>query len=228
MNRAFLLLALASVVLVLGHVIPSTPSIRSRLVAALGERLFAAVYSLFALAVLIRTVWAFRQAPLRPLWNPGSMHYVPLAIMPFAMILLVSAFLSRNPTSYGSGDLLQQGPVAAGMIRVTRHPFLWAVMLWAAVHILANGDLASLLFFGGYFALGAIGSVALDHKYAVRYGEAWDQFARQTSNIPLMAILVGRNRLLWREIGWRIPIAGIALYLIVLAGHPWLFGATPW
>lgn len=228
MSSALVSLVLASVALVLSHVAPSHPAIRARLVATLGEPAFAAAYSLLAVAVIAWTVLAYRDAPTLVLWSTGSLRHLPIALMPLAMILLAGSFLSRNPTSYGSGDLLKQGPVARGMVRITRHPFLWAVMVWAAVHILANGDLASLLFFGGYLALGAIGSVALDHKYALRYGSDWTRFANQTSNIPFAAILTGRTQLPWREIGWRIPLVGLALYGIVLAAHPWLFGVKPW
>jgi uncharacterized membrane protein len=228
MDDSFFFLGLASILLVLTHVVPSSVGIRRRLVATLGETVFAGAYSLVALVMIAWTVVEYRHATTLVLWNPGPVHMVPLFVMPFAMILLVASGLSRNPTVYGKGDQLREHPGANGVIRITRHPFLWAVILWATAHILANGDLASLLFFGGYLGLGVVGSVALDRKYASRYGEAWGQFARQTSNIPFAAVLAGRTRVIWREIGWLIPGVGLAVYGVVLVAHQWLFGARPW
>jgi uncharacterized membrane protein len=228
MDDSHFFLGLASVLLVLTHVVPSSVGVRRRLVTMLGETVFAAAYSLLALLMIVWTVIEYRNASTVYLWNPGLLRVLPLIVMPFAMILLVASGLSRNPTVYGKGDELKEDAGAKGMIRITRHPFLWAVMLWAAAHIAANGDLASLLFFGGYLALAAVGSVALDRKYADRYGEAWIPFARQTSNLPFAAVLAGRNRVIWGEIGWLIPVLGLAIYGAVLVGHQWLFGVRPW
>jgi uncharacterized membrane protein len=117
---------------------------------------------------------------------------------------------------------------ARGILRVTRHPIMWGVILWAAVHILARGDLASLVFFGGFLVLAALGTVLIDARKADTLGEDWKRFADVTSNVPFGAIVNGRNRFRFREIGWKRVGAGLALYLGLLAAHPYLFGSRPY
>ena len=48
----------------------------------------------------------------------------------------------------------------------------------------------------------------------------WPRFAAVTSHVPFVAILQGRNRLVWREIGWLRPAIGLAVFFAVLAIHP--------
>ena len=100
-------------------------------------------------------------------------------------------------------------------------------MLWAATHLIANGDLAGLIMFGAFGALAGIGTVLIDRKYALRRGADWQAFAGATSNLPFAAIAAGRQRFVFAEIGWWRLALGIALYLALLALHPWLFGAPP-
>ena len=63
--------------------------------------------------------------------------------MPLAFVLLVCGYW-RNPTIVGADRLLKSQDPARGMIRITRHPIMWAIMLWATSHIVARGDLKSL------------------------------------------------------------------------------------
>ena len=53
------------------------------------------------------------------------------------------------------------------------------------------------------------------------------RFAAATSNVPFAAIARGRNKLVWREIGWWRPATGLALFALLLYFHPWLFGYRP-
>ena len=52
--------------------------------------------------------------------------------------------------------------------------------------------------------------------------------AAATSHIPFVAIAQGRNRVVWREIGWTRALIGLAAFVILLAAHPWLFGGRPY
>jgi uncharacterized membrane protein len=61
---------------------------------------------------------------------------------------------------------------ARGVLRITRHPVMWGVGLWAAVHLVANGDLASLLFFGGFLLTALGGAWHLDRRLAATEGES--------------------------------------------------------
>lgn len=94
--------------------------------------------------------------------------------MPFAMILLAAAYLSRNPTAVLQERLLKSANPARGIIRVTRHPLMWAIALWAATHVLARGDVRSVIFFGGFLVLALLGTVLMDRRKAalVRIGSA--------------------------------------------------------
>lgn len=104
---------------------------------------------------------------------------------------------------------------------------MWAFGLWALSHIVANGDLASLLLFGSLAALALIGTALIDARYRARLSAQWPDFAKQTSNLPFAAIAAGRQELRLQEIGWWRPALALGLYVLLLVAHPWLFAASP-
>jgi len=220
-------LVLATLVFLATHFVPATP-LRAALVRTIGERAYLAVYSIVALATIVWMVWAYNRAPFEPLWQVAGFRLLPLVVMPFSLILIAAGLMGRNPTAVGQESALKATEPARGMIRVTRHPFMWGVILWALAHILARGDLASLVFFGGFFVLAALGSALIDRRKAATLGEDWKRFADLTSNVPFAAIAGGRNRFDLGEIGWKRIGVGLALYVVLLAVHPYLFGARPY
>lgn len=229
MNSMLFLLFLASVAMVATHVVPALPSNRQRLVGKLGEKGYQGLYSLVAVVTTVGMVYAFNRSPLEFVWEPGAfVSRLPMVLMPLAFILLVTGVLTRNPTAIGQEGKLTSDTSARGIVRITRHPFLWAIILWSISHIAANGDVASIFFFGGFLGLAVFGSIGIDKKRAARHGEQWIRFVDVTSNIPFVAILSGRNRMVWSEIGWTKPAIGIAAYVGVVITHRWLFGVTPY
>lgn len=220
-----LALVLAVVLFVGSHLLLSGPRLRNVLVGQLGEGMFRALYVVAALITLTMAVMAWRQAPFVPLFEPGpGLRHLSLVVMPLAFILLVGALTGRNPSALGQqvGD----GDPATGFLRITRHPLMWAVALWGIVHVLANGDLAALVLFGGLAFLALFGTVQQDRKLQARPDPRWREFLAVTSHLPFAAILARRQRLVLGEIGWWRPLLGLALFVVVLLAHLWLFGAA--
>jgi uncharacterized membrane protein len=203
------------------HFITSTP-LRGALVRAVGERVYVVLYSLLAFGTLGWMIWAYNRAPLEPLWV--GLRWLPAVTMPFAFVLLACGLLSRNPTAVGAARLLKNPEPAQGIIRVTRHPVMWAIILWSLAHLLARGERTASVFFGSFLALAALGALVMDQRKARTLGEDWQRFAAVTSYLPFGAILMGRNRFDAREIGWRNPAIGLALYALFFWFHPLLFG----
>lgn len=206
------------------HLIAGGP-FRRVVVARIGENGFMVLFSALSAIGLGGLIFAWIGAPLVWLWPPGTvLGYVPLVVMPFALLFLVFSLSQRNPTSAGPAlDPEAELPVR-GITRITRHPGLWAFSLWAAAHILANGDLASLLFFGSLFLVLINGMQSIDRKRLHRLGQAYETFKQQTSILPFGAILAGRQRLNWGELGWWRPLLALALYVALLHVHAELFG----
>jgi uncharacterized membrane protein len=131
------------------------------------------------LALWIVPHWLKRLAPdLRAGW--GDKAKGPLALaMVLGIVLMVlgyraadGAFLwGRSPAMVGINNLLMLASVylfaAAGMktaiARKMRHPMLWATVLWAASHLLVNGDVPSFVLFGG-IGVWALVSMALINR----------------------------------------------------------------
>ncbi len=218
-------LLIATAVFFATHFVPSTP-LRAALVKSFGERAYLGLYSLLAFATLGWMVHAYLKAPLEPLW-PG-LRLVPAVIMPFAFILIVGGVLQQNPTAVGQSKLLALDDPARGILRVTRHPVMWGILLWAGAHVLARGDLKSLVFFGGLLVVAALGTRLIDARKARERSEDWKRFSALTSNIPFVAIAQGRNAFRAGEIGLVKIVFGLILYGGMLLGHAWLFGARPW
>jgi len=216
------LLLAATAAFVLTHLASATP-LRAKLLAALGERPYRGLYSALAFVTLGAMIWAFIRAPRELLWI--GWRPLPLIVMPFAFILVATGY-RRNPTMVGADVLLKSEEPARGMIRITRHPIMWGIMLWAAAHIAASGELKSLVFFGGFLLVALCGTLSLERRK--RADPNWPRFAAATSHVPFAAIAQGRNHLVWREIGWTRPLIGLAAYAILLLLHPSLFGARPY
>ncbi|MEE9139837.1 MAG: NnrU family protein [Alphaproteobacteria bacterium] len=220
--------ALAAAVLILSHVGLSSPGLRGWLVARLGRPAFLALHSAVALATLAWLVVAYRAAPQVELWPAAPWTYlVPLALMPLAAVLLVAGMTTANATVTSDGKLPAGADPAPGILKVTRHPVMWAIILWAASHLPPNGDAASLIFFGTPTALALAGTALLDAKHAKTQGEAFARFAAVTSSVPLAATLRGRNRVRLSEIGlWKLA-AGLALYAVFVLTHEFVIGTSP-
>ncbi|MGA7986413.1 MAG: NnrU family protein [Burkholderiales bacterium] len=207
------------------HVLPSTP-LRAALVGRLGEGPYSGLFSLATLGAIVWMALAYRAAPLAFLW-PGLRH-LPSAVMPFSFILIACGVLTPNPTAVAAGKLLARPNPAQGIIRVTRHPVMWGIMLWAGAHILARGELKATVFFGSFLLLAAAGTRLQDMRKAKTHGEDWQRFAALTSNVPFVAIAQGRNRFAAGEIGLVRVAFGLILYGGMMASHAWLFGVRPY
>ena len=213
-------LVVATAAFLLTHFVPSTP-LRPKLVGALGQAPYLGVYSLVALVTLAWMIWAYAGAPREPLWM--GFRELPRLVMPLAFILIACGY-ARNPTMVGADTLLKSEHPARGIVRITRHPIMWGIMLWAAAHLLARGERAAVVFFGGFLVLAALGTILMDRRKSAN--PDFQRFRAVTSNIPFVAIAQGRNRIVWREIGWKRPAIGIAVFVLVFFLHPWISGGA--
>ena len=174
------------------HLVPTAPALRARLVGALGSGPYSGLFALVSLGALVLIVFGYghmqglgRGNP--QLWVPPwwARHLTMLLMVP-AMVLLVAAY------------------VPSRIRMAVRHPMLMGVTLWAMGHLLANGDLASALLFGSFFAYGLYDIASATQRAALGpLGTAQGSAAGDAAAIA----------------------GGLALYgLLLFWGHRWLTG----
>ena len=139
---------------IVAHLVPTQPSLRAALVGRLGPGPYKGLFSLVSAAGLVLIVLGYghmqglgRGNP--QLWVPPvwTKHLVFLLMIP-AMILLVAAYVpSRIRSAVG-------------------HPMLAALMIWAFAHLLANGDLASVLLFGSLLGFAVYDRISVTSRPA--------------------------------------------------------------
>ncbi len=208
-----------------GHFLLSSRPVRKWIVGSIGEAAFSAGYSVLMVLALAWVIAAYRVAPPLVVWDFGrGVNLVPIVVMPFALILVVLGIAAPNPTAVMGGRLLEGGPRVAGVQTITRHPFLAGTALWALSHLVANGDAASILLFGGMALLSIAGMSSIDRRRARMHGRAWSEFASRTSRLPFGAALAGRVKVDWAGIGWVRPALALVLYVVLYQLHDWLFG----
>lgn len=194
-------------------------ALRDRLIAQWGAKAYHAVFGSLSLAGLFWLLHAYRAAPYVETWGQwGGFKPVAAALMLLAFVFAVVGLLSRVPAS---------GEAAAGIQRITRHPVLFGLGLWAGTHVLANGDLAALILFGALLGLVLGGGRSVAAKRREKLGDRWPAYAAATSVIPFQAILQGRNRLVWQEIPWWQAVLALALFAAVAHFHLRWFGVSP-
>lgn len=132
------------------HTLPAHRELRARVIASLGEGGYKIGYAVVSLSGLVLIVWGFanyRATGWIDVWHPPkAFKHITVALMLPAVILVVAAFIR-------------------GRIYTTlKHPMLAGVKLWAVAHLLANGDLGSIVLFGSFLGWAVFDRISLQRR----------------------------------------------------------------
>ena len=223
-----MLLAAALVFLAI-HFLISGTRLRDAIASTIGERPYLGLFSLASIAAIVWLCSAYDAAQAGGndpvFYDLGHVRDAGIIVVLVAFLLGVPGLMLPNPTAVLGDAGTPAKP--KGMITITRHPFLWGVVIWSAFHLIANGDEASVILFGCFFLLALFGTLSIDAKRKRKMGAAWQDFAARTSNVPFAAGLAGRTRIDWGGVfDWRLLLAFV-LFAVVLFAHLWVFKVSP-
>lgn len=145
-----LVMILGLVLFFAAHIFTTKRKARAEAIARLGEGTYKILYSVVSLAGLALIVWGFghyRATGMIPVWEPPvAFKHITLALMLPAVILVVASYL--------------RGRIYATL----KHPMLAGIKLWAAAHLLANGDLGSIILFGSFLGWAVYDRISLKYR----------------------------------------------------------------
>ena len=132
------------------HTITIQRKLRAQIIASTGEGGYKIGYTLASLVGLALIIWGFAQyraTGMRPVWDPPTfLKHITVALLLPAVILVVASYIR-------------------GRIYTTlKHPMLAGIKLWAAAHLLANGDLGSIILFGSFLAWAVYDRISLKSR----------------------------------------------------------------
>jgi uncharacterized membrane protein len=214
------------------HLFVSGTHLRDAIANAIGEGPYLGLFSLASIAAIVWLAMSYSAAQASAdnaiLYTASiGVRHLAIPVVAIAFLLGVPGLLLPNPTSVRQESAAAKAGTIKGVLRITRHPFLWGVAIWAAFHLGANGDEASVIFFGTFLVLALFGPFSIDAKRRRKLGEAWSGFASKTSNVPFAALIQGRNALKIAELfDWRLVVA-VAAFAAILFSHARLFGVSP-
>lgn len=226
-----MLLAAALVFLAM-HLLVAGTRVRDAVTTTIGEGAYLGLFSLASVAAIIWLAISYRMALASEgntvLFDLGdAVRVLGIPVTLIAFLMGVPGLMSANPTAVGQAGAASSESSVRGILRVTRHPFLWGVALWSLFHLSATGDLASVILFGSLFVLSLLGTISIDAKRKRKLGEQWNGFASRTSNVPFAAIVSGRNVFNAGEyFDWRF-ISALVVYVLVLLAHARVIGVSP-
>lgn len=221
------LLAVMAVAFATLHLLVSGTRIRDRLVASLGEKAYRGLFSLASAVALGGLIWSYGLQTEPQVTSFYEWRWLGAVMMVPAVALIVLGLLTPGPTLVGAERMLLKDAAPAGIHRVTRHPFLWGVALWAVVHLGFNPGTSHGLFFGTFLMVAVAGTFSIDAKRARHFGDAWMRYRSITSNLPFAALLAGRSTMDWKGIGLLRMLAVIGAYAGLVVLHRPAFGVLP-
>ena len=145
-----LVLVLGLVVMLGAHVFVTFRDARAGLMAKFGQNGYRALFSIVSIVGLALIVWGYGQYRAHEwiqIWSPPVfMRHITVGLMLFAVIFFTAAFIPSHIKTK------------------LKHPMLASVKTWALAHLLSNGDLGSILLFGGFLAWGVYARIAAKHR----------------------------------------------------------------
>ncbi len=167
------------------HLIPIFP-LKKFLINRLGENKYKGLFSLIALIGILIIIYGFSSADYYPIWDPLPYSKgLALTLMPISIVLLVGANIQTN------------------IKRLTKHPMLIGILIWSFVHLLANGDLRSIILFVS-FGVYALIDIIFSKKVLT---------TNNTANYTLTKDII-------------VVIIGLLVYAIIVYFHQYIAGVV--
>ncbi|PZN99383.1 MAG: NnrU family protein [Hyphomicrobiales bacterium] len=146
-----MLLLILGLVLFLGmHAVTITRGVRAQLIERLGEGGYKGLYLVVSIIGFVLLIYGYgvqRAAGYTPVWDP------PVWTRHLALLLNLPIFI-----------LLAVGKRPGKILSLVKHPMLLAVKIWASAHLIANGDLGSMLLFGSFLAWAVMARISIKRR----------------------------------------------------------------
>ena len=182
-----MLFLVAGLVIFIGvHCLPMRIEARAQLVEKFGAIPYKIGFSLSSAIGLGLIIWGKANADFIEIWQPFDWLRIATIMLMFpALLLVISA----------------DGPDNS-IRRILGHPMILGVELWAIAHLLANGDLASILLFGSFLLWALVDFASVSRRKPPKGGKA-----KRLNNIIVLCITA-------------------AVYAGILYGHEWFTGVA--
>ncbi len=220
------LLVIGCLAFLITHLGVSGTPLRAKLQDAMGAQAYLGVYSLLAFGSLGLMIYGYGRVPhVDFVWYPSQAAYmVTKALLLLGLVTLVMGTLTKNPTQVMNEAALDHE--VSGMLKITRHPIQWGILLFAIGHIIANGDKASLMFFGTFALVAFFGMLSMDQRRRQENDPRWKTFMTTTSMLPFAALASGKQSFTGADINWMGLVAGLGLYAAVYWMHDLISGGA--
>src|SRR5918998_6040241 len=185
------ILILGLIVFIGTHAFTMARAQRARAIALLGEGPYKGLYSLVSLIGLVLIVWGYgeyRAGGYVQVWTPPVWtRHLAIPLVWFSFVAFAAAYLPGR------------------IRRALKHPMLAGLKVWAFAHLLANGDLGSIVLFAPLLAWAVAARIStkwrdevLDHGGAVAAPARWreDILAVALGTPPLLLFLLWVHPLL--------------------------------
>jgi len=171
------------------HFVPTVlPGVRSNLISSLGEKPYRGIFALMVLSSLVMMVIGWRTT------IPVILYAPPWWGQNFAILLM-----------FASINLFGAAHAKTNLKRIIRHPMLTGLLFWAIAHIAANGDIRSLILFGGLGLWSAIEMSLINKREGM-----WVKPEKASLRSEAIAATVS-----------------VVVFLVLIALHPYFAGVSP-
>jgi uncharacterized membrane protein len=209
MDQSLVALIAANIAFVGTHFAMSHP-LRPPMVKALGAGGFQVAYTIVSAATLAWVYFAYKAAPVGDLPGSGEVGWIVATVLTLPAMVLLAGSLFGNPALPVPGAEAQARATPRGVFRITRHPMMWGIGLWAVSHIVLFTNWRSVVTAFAMGVLALVGARLQDAKKERLMGEAWAEWEAKTSYVPRLPGFVSAGALAWG--------LGIVLFL----GLSWL------
>ena len=217
------LIVLFSALFTVTHLVLSHGSIREGFIKTIGLWPFRGLYSLITFLTLgpAAVLWWQNRHLGAVLWE---LPFWPERIIAGLLVLFGFFLFFQLLATPSPASMMPAKSEAQGVLRITRHPMNMGISLWALAHLLANGTVGDVAFFGSFVVVGVLGPYHMDARLKKTKGEDFIEFCKQTSVMPFSAILGRRNRLALDELSFPLALLAVIAFVVLTIFHSRFFG----